>query len=306
MEWGKDWNPLQWRSAEPVELIPALEIAVCCLFAYHFCGFLIVDYLENKGTKILGMEVNLFEAILNSPPGFVQAFAQASIPTLGQAGGINLDFSKIAPDVPYILSGVWETLRFTLTSAIFGFALGTVLAIFKISEIKPLKWFADFYTSIFRGTPLILQIVLIYYATPQLTGFAISAFIAGVITFSLNSAAYTSETIRGGIAAVDRGQREASLTLGVKYPLMMWDIILPQAFKNILPSLVNESIALLKDSSLVSVIGVEELMRRSQIIAGQKFIFFEPYIFVGAVYYVMIMGLTWFAERFERRMRLSD
>jgi arginine/lysine/histidine transport system permease protein len=252
------------------------------------------------------MEVNLLEVGLNSLPNFGQAFAQASTQTLAQTGGINLDFSKITPDIPYILSGVWETLKFTLTSAVFGFALGTILAIFKISEIKPLKWFADFYTSIFRGTPLILQIVIIYYATPQLTSFAISAFVAGVITFSLNSAAYTSETIRGGIAAIDRGQREAALTLGVKYPLMMWDIILPQAFKNILPSLVNESIALLKDSSLVSVIGVEELMRRSQIVAGQKFIFFEPYIFVGVVYYVMIMGLTWFAERFERRMRLSD
>ena len=244
------------------------------------------------------MEANLFEVGLNYPLGFVQILAQA--------GGLNLDFSKITPDIPYILTGIWETLKFTLTSAVFGFTLGTILAVFKISEFKPLKWFADFYTSIFRGTPLLLQIIIIYYATPQLTGYAIPAFIAGVVTFSLNSAAYTSETIRGGIAAIDRGQREAALTLGVKYPLMMWDIILPQAFKNILPSLVNESIALLKDSSLASVIGVEELTRRSQIVAGQKFIFFEPYIFVGIVYYVMIVGLTLFAERFERRMRLSD
>jgi arginine/lysine/histidine transport system permease protein len=225
---------------------------------------------------------------------------------LAQATGLNLDFSRIAPEIPYIINGIWETLRFTLTSALIGFAWGTLLAIFKISEIKPLKWFADFYTSIFRGTPLILQLALIYFSTPQLIGYPISAFTAGVIAFSLNSAAYSSETIRGGIMAVDRGQREAAMTLGVKYPLMMWDIILPQAFKNILPSLVNESIALLKDSSLVATIGVEDLMRRATIVTNQKFIYFEPLIFVGVIYYVMVTGFTWLAEHFERSMRRSD
>lgn len=219
---------------------------------------------------------------------------------------MELDFGKILPNLPYILNGVWVTLSFTLVSAVIGFIWGTVLSIFKISNFKPLKWFADFYTSIFRGTPLILQLAIIYFSTPQLIGYAIPPFQAGVITFSLNSAAYSSETIRGGIMAVDKGQREAAMTLGVGYTMMMWDIILPQAFKNILPSLVNESIALLKDSSLVSTVGALDLMRRGQVVAAEKFIYFEPLIFVGLVYYVMVMSLTWLAQRLERRMRRSD
>jgi arginine/lysine/histidine transport system permease protein len=224
---------------------------------------------------------------------------------LGQAG-LNLDFGKIAPNIPYILGGIGVTLSFTIVSALLGFTWGTVLSIFKISNIKPLKWFADFYTSIFRGTPLLVQLSLIYFATPQLIGYAIPPFLAGVITFALNSAAYSSETIRGGILAVDKGQREAAMTLGVAYPLMMWDIVLPQAFKNILPALVNESIALLKDSSLVSTVGALDILRRGQVVAAEKFIYFEPLIFVALIYYVMVVSLTWVAQRFERRMRKSD
>ncbi|MBF2078181.1 MAG: amino acid ABC transporter permease [Synechococcales cyanobacterium T60_A2020_003] len=219
---------------------------------------------------------------------------------------MDLDFAKIVPNIPYILGGIWVTLSFTLVSAFFGFIWATFLSLFKISKFKPLKWFADFYTSIFRGTPLILQLAIIYFSTPQLIGYAIPPFQAGVITFSLNSAAYASETIRGGIMAVDKGQREAALTMGVGYPMMMRDIILPQAFKNILPSLVNESIALLKDSSLVSTVGALDLMRRGQVVAAEKFIYFEPLIFVGLIYYVMVTGLTFLAQKLERSMRKSD
>jgi His/Glu/Gln/Arg/opine family amino acid ABC transporter permease subunit len=225
-------------------------------------------------------------------------------PLLGQ---LNLDFGKIMPNTPYILGGIQVTLLFTLLSALFGFfALAIVLSFFKVSTFKPLRWFADVYTSIFRGTPLILQLALIYFATPQLTGYPITGLQAGVITFALNSAAYSSETIRGGILAVDKGQREAAQTLGVSYPMMMKDIILPQAFKNILPALVNDSIALLKDSALVSTVGAEDVMRRAQIVAAEKFIYFEPLLLAGVIYYVLVMGLTLFSRRFERRMRRSD
>ena len=240
------------------------------------------------------------------PNGFELALVFPSLIAQAQSSGLNLDFSRIAPDIPYIFNGIWVNLLITFVSALIGFAWGTILSIFKISSFKPLKWFADFYTSIFRGTPLILQLVIIYFATPQLIGYPIPAFQAAVIAFSLNSAAYSSETIRGGIMAVDRGQREAAMTLGVKYPLMMWDIILPQAFKNILPSLVNEGVALLKDSALVSVVGVEDLLRRSQVVAANKYIYFEPLIFVGVIYYLMVMIFTLLSERFEERMRRSD
>jgi arginine/lysine/histidine transport system permease protein len=219
---------------------------------------------------------------------------------------MNLNPSLIVPSIPYILAGIWVTLKFTLLSAIFGFIWGTLLSLFKISSFKPLRWFGEGYTSVFRGTPLILQLALVYFATPQLIGYNISPLQAGVITFTLNSAAYISETIRGGILAVDKGQREAAISLGVPYRPMMLDIILPQAFKNILPAMVNESIALLKDSALVSTIGAADLLRRAQIVGAEKFIYFEPLIFVGAIYYAMVMGLTLAARSLERRMRLSD
>ena len=219
---------------------------------------------------------------------------------------MNLNPSLIVPSIPYIVQGIWVTLKFTLLSAIFGFIWGTILSLFKISSFKPLRWFGEGYTSVFRGTPLILQLALVYFATPQLIGFNISPLQAGVITFTLNSAAYISETIRAGILAVDKGQREAAISLGVSYRPMMADIILPQAFKNILPAMVNESIALLKDSALVSTIGAADLLRRAQIVGAEKFIYFEPLIFVGAVYYAMVMALTLAARSLERRMRLSD
>lgn len=207
--------------------------------------------------------------------------------------------------IPFIAQGILVTLQFTLISAFFGFLWGIVLALFKISTIKPLNWFAKGYTSVFRGTPLLLQIALVYYATPQLTGYNIPALLAGVITFTLNSGAYISETIRGGILAVDKGQREAALSLGVPYQPMMKDIILPQAVKNILPSLVNESIALLKDSSLVSTIGVVDVLRRAQIVGAEKYIYFEPLLVAGLIYYVLVMLLTWGGSKLERRLQRS-
>ncbi|MGB3755982.1 MAG: ABC transporter permease subunit, partial [Rivularia sp. (in: cyanobacteria)] len=116
--------------------------------------------------------------------------------------GLNLDFRRIIPEIPFILKGIPLTLSFTLSSVFLGLFWGTALSFFKISGIKPLGWFANAYTSIFRGTPLLLQLSLVYFATPQLTGYDISAFQAGVFTFTLNSGAYMSETIRGGIQAV--------------------------------------------------------------------------------------------------------
>lgn len=219
---------------------------------------------------------------------------------------MDLNFAEIGPSIPYILQGIIVTLQFTLVSAFFGFIWGTILALLKISNNRILQGFGAFYTSIFRGTPLLLTLSLVYFATPQLLGYDIPAFQAGVITFTLNSGAYISETIRGGILAVDKGQREACMSLGVPYRLTMMDVILPQAIKNILPALVNESIALLKDSSLVSTIGVTDLLRRAQIVGAEKYIYFEPLIIAGVIYYSMVMILTLGAYGLERQLRRSS
>lgn len=219
---------------------------------------------------------------------------------------MDLDFLKIVPSIPFILNGIWVTLAFVLVSALIGFILGTFLTLFKLGKFKGLRLFAEGYTSIFRGTPLILQLMLIYFATPQLTGYDIPVFLAGVLAFGLNSAAYISEIIRAGIQAVDKGQQEAAEALGIPYKPMMKDIIFPQALKNILPALLNELIDLTKESAIVSTIGFLDLMRRAQVVSANTYTAFEPLIFVGLIYYVMVMGLAQLGKVLERRLRRSE
>ncbi|API92938.1 amino acid ABC transporter permease [Virgibacillus pantothenticus] len=219
---------------------------------------------------------------------------------------MNLDFSQIVPYIPFILEGIGTTLKFVSTSIVIGFILGTLLALCKVTKAPVLKPFADAYTSIFRGTPLILQLMIIYYAVPQLTGYDISAFISAVLAFGLNSAAYISEIIRGGIQAVDKGQTEAAEALGIPYRPMMANIILPQAFKNILPAMMNEFITLTKESALVSTIGYLDLMRRAQVVGSDLYRNFEPLLFAGLIYWVMVFILTQLGRVLERRLRQSD
>lgn len=219
---------------------------------------------------------------------------------------MNLDFSQMIPYIPFILEGIWVTLKFVIVAIILGSILGTILALFKIGSVKPLRWFADAYTSIFRGTPLILQLMIIYYSIPQLMGYDISPFLSAILAFGLNSSSYISEIIRAGIQAVDKGQMEAAQALGIPYRSMMKDIILPQALKNILPALMNEFITLTKESAIVSTIGYLDLMRRAQVVGSDLFRNFEPLLFVGLIYWCLVMGLTVIGRMFERRLKQSD
>jgi len=217
-----------------------------------------------------------------------------------------LNFSALTPYLALLGRGILLTLEFTLLSTIVGFIWGSLLSLIKISRIKPLALFGRAYTSVFRGTPLLVQLMLIYFATPQLTGFKITPLQAGVLTFGLNSAAYISESIRGGILSVDKGQWEAAMSLGVPRVRMLMDIIFPQALKSILPSLINESIALLKDSSMVSVIAVGDTMRWATLVQAKTFRAFESFIVAAVIYYVLVMMLTAIGNRIERRSRVSD
>jgi L-arginine ABC transporter membrane protein len=215
-------------------------------------------------------------------------------------------FSQVADRIPFILKGAVVTLEYTLLSLFIGLILGTFFALIKLSDVRALRWFSSFYTSIFRGTPLLVQLTLIYYATPQVLNYQITPFEAGVAAFSLNSAAYISEIIRAGIQGVDRGQFEAAASLAIPYRYTMLHIIFPQAIKNILPALVNETISLLKESAIVSVIAENDLLRRANIISSETFLFFEPLIIVAAIYYIMVMILTCFAQLLENRIKRSD
>ncbi|MED0969109.1 amino acid ABC transporter permease [Bacillus paramycoides] len=219
---------------------------------------------------------------------------------------MNLDFSAITPSIPYILKGLEVTLKIVAVSALAGFILGTLLALCKIARIRVLNIVADIYTSIFRGTPLVLQLMIIYFGVPQMIGYDIPAFLAAVLAFSLNSGAYMSEVIRAGIQAVDKGQTEAAMALGIPYGKMMRNIILPQALKNILPALVNEFATLTKESAVVTVIGATDLMRRAYIVGGETFKYLEPLLFVGLVYYMLVIILTLVGKVIEGRMKKSD
>ncbi|WP_370295362.1 amino acid ABC transporter permease [Rossellomorea marisflavi] len=217
-----------------------------------------------------------------------------------------LDFAQLTPSIPFILEGLKVTLKIVAIAAVLGFLFGILLALLKISRIKPLIILADLYTSIFRGTPLVLQLMIIFYGSPQLFETQIEASVAAILAFSLNSAAYISEIIRAGINAVDKGQREAALALGVSYPRMMMDIILPQAIKNILPALVNEFITLTKESAIVTVIGAADVMRRSYMVGSDLYSFFEPLLFAGLIYYVLVIILTFIGKLIERRLKGND
>ncbi len=216
-----------------------------------------------------------------------------------------LNFEEIWPSVPYILEGISVTLKIVAGAASLGIILGILLSLCKIGKIAPLRWFASFYTSIFRGTPLVLQLMIIYFALPQLLDIQISAISAAILAFGLNSGAYISEIIRAGINAVDKGQVEAAKALGVSYPKMMKDIILPQAIKNILPSLMNEFITLNKESAIVTVVGAADIMRRAYIVGGDKFTYFEPLLIAGAIYYVMTLVLSFLGAMLEKRLNRS-
>ena len=212
------------------------------------------------------------------------------------------DISNFLPSIYFIVEGTIVTLQFSAISVCFGLIIGTVLAILKVSNKTWLRLLANGYTSVFRGTPLLIQLTIIYFALPGLIGIKLSVFLAGIITFSLNSGAYVSEIIRAGINAVDRGQFEASKALGIPSILMMKDIILPQALKNILPSLINEFINLIKESALISIIGGEDLMRRSLIVSAETFDYFLPMLTAASTYYILVLIVSKFAQILEKRL----
>ncbi|MDR0715378.1 MAG: amino acid ABC transporter permease [Puniceicoccales bacterium] len=211
-------------------------------------------------------------------------------------------FRQIYGEIPYILSGVGITLAYAIIGITFGFFGGAILATVKVSNNRSFRLFGSFYTSIFRGTPLLLQLFIIYYTLPQIFNVNISAFVAGIIAFSLNSSAYVSEIIRAGIKSVDHGQYEVAKVLGCSKLQIMRDIIFPQAIRNVLPSLVNEMIDLLKESSLVSVIGEADLLRCAYVVASAHYLYFEPLLVAGLCYYTLVIVLSAFAKLIEKKL----
>ncbi len=195
------------------------------------------------------------------------------------------------------------TLYLSFFTVLFGVVLGSLLAFMRQSNIAPLKAAAVAWIEFIRGTPLLVQVYLIYFAImPAVFGSNFSEVVAGIIALSINSSAYIAEIFRGGIQSVDKGQTEAARSLGMPGSMAMRLIVFPQALRNVLPALGNEFIVVIKESSIVSVIGLHELMFSADTIRGAKYLAFEPLIAVAAIYFVMTYTLSKLLGVAERRM----
>ena len=212
-----------------------------------------------------------------------------------------MDFELIEQSLPYLIQGALITIEITLMAVGIGFFIGLFAGIARICRIKALRIIATIYADCIRGTPLLVQIFLIYFALPMLIHTQINPFVAAVTACAINSGAYVSEIFRAGIQAIDQGQFEAGHSLGLSWWQTMYYIILPQAFHNILPPLGNEFITMLKDSSLVSVIGFEELTRRGQLIIAQTYASFEIRMTVAALYLIMTLAIAKFVSFMEHK-----
>lgn len=216
-----------------------------------------------------------------------------------------MDFGFLNKYLNFFIEGAKYTLIIAILTVLLGTILGLILSLMKISKNKVLNGIASVYIEFVRGTPVLVQLYIVYYGIPSL-GIEIPDLLAGVITLSLNSGAYVAEIIRAGINAVDKGQTEAARSLGMSSFLTMRYIIIPQAFKNILPALGNEFITIIKESSIVSIIGIGELMYKSDTVKGLTGQPFEPLIVAAIMYFIMTFTLSKVLGLMERRLKTSD
>lgn len=205
----------------------------------------------------------------------------------------------------YILSGLLNTVVMAFFAVIIGIILGLIVSIIRNDyevnkKHKILNFISKMYVEIIRGTPVILQLMIIYYVIFKSVN--INIILVGIIAFGINSGAYVSEIIRSGIKSIDKGQMEAGLSLGLKYKQVMKLIVLPEAFKNILPSLGNEFITLLKETSVGAYIGIIELTKSGDIIASRTYDYFFPLIIVAIVYLILTLSLSKMVNIMERRL----
>jgi polar amino acid transport system permease protein len=218
-------------------------------------------------------------------------------------GNINLDF--ISANAPYIVGGVGITILVSVASIALATLLALAGALGRLSRNPIPSAVAALYVSLVRGTPLIVQIYFVYFALPQF-GVVLPAIPAGIIALGFNYGAYMTEIFRAGIEAVPRGQREAALALGMPEALVMRRIVFPQAFRIVVPAIGNEFIAMIKDSALVSIIGVREMLWRAETLGTRFFRFTETLLIAALVYWILTIIFTFFQEWLERRMARSD
>lgn len=213
-----------------------------------------------------------------------------------------LDYSDI------FIKGTGVTLLLSVVAVTFGFIIGFIACLGKLSKTKILNWIANVYIEVIRDTPLIVQLSIIYFGIPNITGIKYpdffgfgSEFTAGAIGLTLNSGAYIAEIMRAGIQAVNKGQMEASRSLGMSYWQSMRYVIVPQAMKNILPALANEFVSLVKETAIVSTVGIMDLMSVAGAVKNTTFKAFGPYMFAAGIYFVITFTLSKLISRFESK-----
>lgn len=213
---------------------------------------------------------------------------------------LHFNWHAALDSIPVLLTGLPWTLLISFGGLSIGFVIGIAFGLLSINPLRPLRWFATTYIEIFRGTPVLVQVLFIFYGLPQILGGPIDALTAGIAAIALNSGAYISEIVRGGVVSIDSGQNEAGLSLGLSRGQTFWSVIWPQAFRRIIPPLGNQAIVSIKDTSLFSVIGVGELVRQGQIYIATTFDAMEVYLMVALMYLAITLTLSVFLRWLER------
>ncbi|ANI31666.1 amino acid ABC transporter permease [Yersinia entomophaga] len=211
----------------------------------------------------------------------------------------------VLDSAPFLLKGAWLTLQLSLGGMFLGLALGFMLAMMRLSHFLPFSLFSRFYVSIFRGTPLIAQLFMIYYGLPQFN-IELDPMPAALLGLSLNTAAYTSETLRAAISSIEKGQWEAAASIGMTRWQTLYRVILPQAGRTALPPLGNSFIGLVKDTSLAATIQVPELFRQAQLVTSRTLEVFTMYLAASLIYWMMATLLSALQNRLEAHVNRQD
>jgi len=208
------------------------------------------------------------------------------------------------PRFPWLLYGARITLYVATIAFFLGTGIGVFLGILRVSGIKVLEKIATAYIEVIRGTPLVVQILIVYFGIPIVTGIRFDPIMAGILTMGLNSGAYQAEIVRSGIKGIPTGQLEAAESLGLTYWQSMRYVIIPQAMRIVIPAFVNEYATILKDTSLLIIIGVPELTRQGQYIAAWSFRYFEVYITVALIYFILVLIVSRVARLLEKKLMI--
>ncbi|MBR3772184.1 MAG: amino acid ABC transporter permease [Clostridium sp.] len=200
-----------------------------------------------------------------------------------------------------LLTGLGITLKLAILGIIFASIIGVLCALINVSKNKILKWITSIYIHIIRGTPFLVQAYIIYFGLPMALGIRISEMTAGIIAISLNAGAYMAEIMRGGIEAVDKGQMEAARSLGLSSGKAMQKVILPQAIRTMAPSLINQFIITLKDTSILSIIGIRELTMAGKMVISKNYESVAMWTLVAIYYFIVIFTITKISRYIERK-----